>query len=190
MVYRILITFLLIPALAFSYTVVRKDGKVFSGKLVVETSSEITLKDQEGVTIKFKKEQIDWDKTTIERQKVDEKDRVLDLSRPQSKVVEVRRVEEEKQKWTGDPISIDFKDIDIRDLFRFLAETGEFESGRGPWCKRNRYDQDDRCSVGPSPRCYLQNAWSGLHNRWECCEHQQIRSEKMAKKANVYWRAT
>lgn len=125
MFYRILITLFLIPALAFSYTVVRKDGKVFSGKLVVETSAEITLKDQEGVTIKFKKEQIDWDKTTIERQKEDENDRVLNLSRPLQGVVEVRRVEEERQKWTGESISIDFKDIDIRDLFRFLAETGD-----------------------------------------------------------------
>ena len=32
---------------------------------------------------------------------------------------------EQKKEWTGDPISIDFKDVDIRDLFRFLAETGK-----------------------------------------------------------------
>ncbi|HJZ11246.1 MAG TPA: hypothetical protein VJ521_03805, partial [Acidobacteriota bacterium] len=27
-----------------------------------------------------------------------------------------------KTKWTGEPISFDFKDIDIRDFFRFIAE--------------------------------------------------------------------
>ena len=116
---RVLVALLLVPVLAFSYTVVRKDGKTFHGKLVRESANEIILKDEEGVQIQFKKDQIDWDKTTVERRKEEKKGIAL---RP-GRAVELKR--EPKQKWTGEEISVDFKDIDIRDLFRFLAEKGD-----------------------------------------------------------------
>jgi type II secretory pathway component HofQ len=116
---RILILLLLIPALAYSYTVVRKDGKVFSGELVSESQDEIIIKDKDHVTIKFKKHQVDWDKTTSERQKEDQENSTTTL--PERREIETSRTTKE---WTGEKISVDFKDIDIRDLFRFLAETG------------------------------------------------------------------
>jgi type II secretory pathway component HofQ len=119
MFWRVLVALLLVPALAFSYTVVRKDGKTFQGKLVRESAGEIVLKDKDGVQIQFKKDQIDWDKTTAERRKEEEKQ----IGRRLGRSVELKR--EPKQKWMGEKISLDFKDIDIRDLFRFLAETGD-----------------------------------------------------------------
>jgi type II secretory pathway component HofQ len=119
MLLRVLIALLLVPALSFSYTVVRKDGKTFQGKLVRESADEIVLKDKDGVQIQFKKDQIDWDKTTVERRKEEKKQIAGPLARP----LELKR--EPKQKWMGEKISLDFKDIDIRDLFRFLAETGD-----------------------------------------------------------------
>jgi type II secretory pathway component HofQ len=117
---RLLILIALIPSVAFCYTVVRKDGKKFTGDLVRESAEEVLLKDEDGITIRFKKDQIDWDKTTAERQKEEKKE----IAKTPDKTIEIRRVEQKKE-WTGDPISIDFKDVDIRDLFRFLAETGK-----------------------------------------------------------------
>ena len=117
---RLLILIALIPSVAFSYTVVRKDGKKFTGDLVRESAQEVLLKDKDGVTIRFKKDQIDWDKTTAERQTEEKKE----MEKAPDQSIEIRRVEQKKE-WTGDPISIDFKDVDIRDLFRFLAETGK-----------------------------------------------------------------
>ncbi|MCI0411432.1 secretin and TonB N-terminal domain-containing protein [bacterium] len=127
MFYRILIMLLLVPALAFSYTIVRKDGKTFQGKLVHESTDEIVLKDEEGVTIKFNKNQIDWDKTNAARRKT-EKEKT-------TRAIELRR--ERKKEWTGEKISVDFKDVDIRDLFRFLARTGELNLVIHPDVKGN-----------------------------------------------------
>jgi len=124
MFYRIMISLLLLPALASPYTIVRKDGKVFKGRLVLETAEEISVKDEDGVTIRFNKDQIDWDKTTLERQKEDNKPGARTRTLSSAGPVEVKREELRKKKWTGEPISVDFKDVDIRDLFRFLAETG------------------------------------------------------------------
>jgi type II secretory pathway component HofQ len=119
MILRFLIALLLVPAFAFSYTVVRKDGKIFQGKLVRESAAEIVLKDQEGVQIQFKKDQIDWDKTTAQRRKEEKEG----ISRKPARAFELKR--EPKRKWIGEEISVDFKDIDIRDLFRYLAEKGD-----------------------------------------------------------------
>ncbi len=115
---RVFIALLLVPALAIPYTIVRKDGKIFQGELIRESADEVVLKDNEGTTIKFKKDQIDWDKTTIERRK----EKKQEIARG-PRAVEIKR--EQKLEWTGEKISLDFKDIDIRDLFRFLAETGD-----------------------------------------------------------------
>ena len=119
MLFRVLIALLLLPVLAFPYTVVRKDGKTFQGKLVRESADEIVLKDKDGVQIQFKKDQIDWDKTTAQRRK-EEKERI---ARKPGRAFELKR--ESRRKWIGEEISVDFKDIDIRDLFRFLAEKGD-----------------------------------------------------------------
>jgi len=109
---------ILAPILVFGYTVVRKDGKVFSGELIQETAEEVILKDQEGITLKFRRNQIDWNQTTIERKKEEKKEPVVSRQ-----TIEIRKKKKES-KWVGEPINIDFKDIDVRDLFRFLAETG------------------------------------------------------------------
>lgn len=115
-----LVLTLLIPTLAFSYTVVRKDGKKFEGTLVQETSDQIMIKDRDGVTIRFKKDQLDLTKTSAEPEK-DEKHRA---EYPSTREIEIRSVVKVKPQWVGEPITVDFKDIDIRDLFRFLAQTG------------------------------------------------------------------
>jgi len=111
---------LLIPAIAFSYTVVRKDGKKFEGTLIQETNDQIILKDSDGVSIRFKKDQLDLTKSSAEPAK-NEKHHA---EYPSTKEIEIRSVVQVKPKWIGEPITVDFKDIDIRDLFRFLAQTG------------------------------------------------------------------
>jgi len=116
---RVLITLLLVPTLAFSYTIVRKDGKTFQGELIRESADQIVLKEEDGVAIQFKKDQIDWDKTTVERRKEEKQE----IAKTPVRSVEIKRTR--KQEWTGEKISLDFKDIDIRDIFRFLAETGD-----------------------------------------------------------------
>jgi type II secretory pathway component HofQ len=116
----LLISLLLIPALAFSYTVVRKDGKKFVGTLVQETEDQIMIKDRDGVTIRFKKDQLDLTKTNLEPEK-EKEHRAQPLS---NREIEIRTIFPVKHQWVGEPISVDFKDIDIRDLFRFLAQTG------------------------------------------------------------------
>jgi len=119
MFWRTFVLLLLIPTLGFSYTVIRKDGKRFDGTLVQESENEVLIKDRDGVTLRFKKGQIDWEKTVAERTS-EEKTGV----RPKERTIEIKSVQK-SPKWSGDPISIDFKDIDIRDLFRVLAETGK-----------------------------------------------------------------
>jgi hypothetical protein len=117
----LLIMFLMIPTLAFSYTVVRKDGKKFVGTLVQETAEQIIIKDSDGVKIHFKKEQLDMAKTGAEP----EDKETHRAESPSTREIEIRHVVQVKHKWIGDPITIDFKDIDVRDLFLFLAKTGD-----------------------------------------------------------------
>ena len=116
----VVVLVLVLSTPAFSYTVVRKDGKKFDGVLIRESAVEVIMTDTTGVTIRFKKEQIDWDKTTAARQSEEK----TTPKTPLPKTVEIKRTPKEPG-WIGEPISIDFKDIDIRDLFRFLAETGD-----------------------------------------------------------------
>ena len=118
MLLRIMLLLLFIPTLSFSYTIVRKDGKKFTGELVQQTPQETVIKDSEGTEMKFKADQIDWKATTQEIQKLDQ---------PASTSSQQKEVEEQgSTRWTGEPMSFDFKDIDIRDFFRFLADTQHF----------------------------------------------------------------
>jgi type II secretory pathway component HofQ len=120
--FRFFLLLWLMPAVAFSYTVVRKDGKQFDGELIRETEDVISLKDKDGLTINFQKDQIDWNKTTQARQEEE--------SQTKSKVtIAPVRLDEptitiplKEQKWSGEPISVDFKDADVRDLFIFIAD--------------------------------------------------------------------
>jgi hypothetical protein len=58
--------FLLVPAISFSYTLVRKDGRTFSGELVSKTDQTVVIRDSRGITVKFKADQVDWNKTKSE----------------------------------------------------------------------------------------------------------------------------
>jgi type II secretory pathway component HofQ len=117
MVYRTLLVLLLFPMFAFPFTLVRKDGKVFSGRLVQQSPEGMVIKDSEGVTIKFQAHQIDWNQTTIEIQNQEKP--VIVTPAPQPRILrEARPVD----RWTGEPFTFDFKDIDVKDLFRFIAD--------------------------------------------------------------------
>lgn len=121
MIYRILLLTLVLPALAFSYTVVRNDGRSFSGELIQHSPQETIIKDQEGIKIKFKANQIDWSQTTAQIQK----DGQASASRiiPRKHDYATKEItNREGDRWTGEPFSFDFKDIDIKDLFRFIAD--------------------------------------------------------------------
>jgi type IV pilus assembly protein PilQ len=111
---RVLLSVLIFPAFAFSYTLVRSDGKVFSGSLIQQTQQETIIKDADGITIKFLAHQIDWNQT----------DRNVEQSKPEPAPVKPLQTSEiaEPSKWRGERTSFDFKEIDIKDLFRFIAD--------------------------------------------------------------------
>jgi type II secretory pathway component HofQ len=123
MLHRIFLLILIVPTFAFSYTVVRSDGRSFSGELIQQTPNETIIKDFEGVTLKFSANQIDWDQTTI-RIRNEEKRRVAKAVLPEAdfKIKEISNRNQRTTEWTGEPFSFDFKDIDIKDLFRFIAD--------------------------------------------------------------------
>lgn len=123
MLHRIFLLILIVPTLAFSYTVVRSDGRSFSGELIQQTSNETIIKDFEGVTLKFSANQIDWDQTTI-RIRNEEERRIAKAVLPEAdfRVKEISNRNQRTTEWTGEPFSFDFKDIDIKDLFRFIAD--------------------------------------------------------------------
>lgn len=110
---RVLLSVLIFPTFAFSYTLVRNDGKIFSGSLIQQTSQETIIKDADGITIKFLAHQIDWNQTShnIEQQK------------PVQQAVPAKQNQiAEPSVWSGERTSFDFKEIDIKDLFRFIAD--------------------------------------------------------------------
>lgn len=117
MFYRVLLSVLIFPAFAFSYTLVRNDGKVFSGSLIQQTPQETIIKDADGITIKFLAHQIDWNQTSHD---------VVQPEQTQSEPAPVKPNQvsqiSEPEKWTGERTSFDFKEIDIKDLFRFIAD--------------------------------------------------------------------
>lgn len=116
---RILILMLLLPSLAICYTIVRKDGKTFSGELVKQTPEETVLKDKDGTILKFKADQIDWDKRTAEIKKAEQ----IREKEPQKQKHSFSTKDISKQDaWTGETISFDFKDMDIRDFFLFVGD--------------------------------------------------------------------
>jgi type II secretory pathway component GspD/PulD (secretin) len=115
MFYRVLLSVLIFPAFAFSYTLVRNDGKVFSGSLIQQTPQETIIKDADGITIKFLAHQIDWNQTAH------------DVVQPEpTRPAPATQIQppqiSEQEKWTGERTSFDFKEIDIKDLFRFIAD--------------------------------------------------------------------
>jgi type II secretory pathway component HofQ len=116
MIFRILGVLLLLPSLAFSYTVVRKDGRLFSGDLVSESKEEIILRDSRGIEVKFRIDQLDMKSTGAANSAAPQT-----RSLPQTNQAFTINWSGPGQ-WTGEPISVDFKDIDIRDFFRFIAE--------------------------------------------------------------------
>ena len=119
MIYRALLVLLLFPLFAFPYSVVRKDGKVFTGELVRQSPQEIIVKGSDGVTIQFRADQIDWDKTTAElRNEESQKQKEIRLYRPEDSA---RQPAVQAERWTGERLTFDFKDIDIRDFFLFIA---------------------------------------------------------------------
>lgn len=120
----LLLIVFLFPSLVFSYTVVRKDGRPFSGDLVSETSEHIILEDKIGITVKFRKDQLDLQKTKQANEKVKAEKKKSQLDAPKKEALPETKnpLASENSRWTGEPISVDFKDVDLRDFFLFIAE--------------------------------------------------------------------
>lgn len=121
MTYRFLLLFLLLPVLASAYSVVRKDGKIFTGELIRQNAAGITLKDHDGITISFRSDQIDWEKTTAALQN-EEKHQRKEIKLPNLEYETKQITPPAHHEWTGERLTFDFKDIDIRDFFRFIAD--------------------------------------------------------------------
>lgn len=116
MYWKYLLVLLFIPALAFPYTVIRKDGRPFSGEVVREDKEFILLRDNRGIEVKFRVDQLDMNRTkdansgTAQTKPSLQTFPTMDLKRA------------EATGWVGEPITVDFKDIDIKDFFRFISE--------------------------------------------------------------------
>jgi type II secretory pathway component HofQ len=121
---RLLFILLLLPSFVFSYTVVRKDGRPFKGDLVNETPEFIMLEDQIGIQVKFRKDQLDLEKTKQANAPgaKEDKDAAFAPKPEPLKERTIGKVDQEENGWTGEKISVDFKDIDIKEFFRFIAE--------------------------------------------------------------------
>jgi type II secretory pathway component HofQ len=121
---RLLLFLLLVPSFVFSYTVIRKDGRPFNGDLISETEEHLILEDKIGIRVKFRKDQLDLEKTKQANsgsRKEDKDAAFAPKPDPNYETKTIGRVDEET-KWSGEKISVDFKDIDIKDFFRFIAE--------------------------------------------------------------------
>ncbi len=120
---RILLMLLLIPSFVLSYTVVRKDGRPFKGDLVIETNDHIILEDQIGIKVKFRKDQLDLEKTKEANSGLKKEDKDAAFA-PKAEPYTEKTIgkESEETTWSGEKISVDFKDVDIKDFFRFIAE--------------------------------------------------------------------
>lgn len=116
MFFRVLLSILIWPALSFSYTLVRTDGKIFSGSLIQQTPQETIIKDTDGITIKFLAHQIDWNRTALNVEQQQPAPEPIPSKRDQTAEIT------QASQWTGERVSFDFKDIDIKDLFRFIAD--------------------------------------------------------------------
>lgn len=116
---RVLFLLLLCPTFLLPYTVVRKDGKVFSGELMQQSPQAILLKGKDGVTLRFEAHQIDWDMTTEAlRKEESSKEKAATVRQMGFETREIAK----RRKWVGEPMTFDFKDLDIRDFFRFIAD--------------------------------------------------------------------
>jgi len=121
MFFRITLLLLVLPAFAFPYTVVRTDGKSFSGRFIQQNAEATIIQDEEGVTLRFRANQIDWNQTSARIRKEEEQMiRATKLfSDRQKQEAEINKT---SRTWSGEPFTFDFKDIDIKDLFRFFAD--------------------------------------------------------------------
>jgi type II secretory pathway component HofQ len=117
--FYLLVLAILVPSLGFTFTVVRKDGRSFSGELVERTSEHVVIRDNRGITVTFKTDQIDWKKTGTARLEEEKKGKG-ELKFEEQNLE--RKQYNASKRWTGELISVDFKDIDIKDFFRFIAE--------------------------------------------------------------------
>jgi type II secretory pathway component HofQ len=119
MLYRALFFLLVLPALGFSYTVVRNDGKIFSGTLIEQSETVTVIRDDQGITIRFRADQIRGNQIVIA-----DSGSFLNSAdgTNQPDVPEHEATAKSSTRWTGQPMSFDFKAIDIADLFRFMAD--------------------------------------------------------------------
>ena len=113
---RAALILILTPALLFSYTVIRKDGRPFNGEMVREDKSFIVLRDPMGIEVKFRVDQLDMDRTRAANSGASQ-------TQQQTQTFPAVTIKNwDRSEWVGEPISVDFKDIDIKDFFRFIAE--------------------------------------------------------------------
>jgi type IV pilus assembly protein PilQ len=122
MFHRVLLLTLFVPAFTFAYTVVRSDGRTFSGELVQQTQDTTIIKDAEGIVIRFQANQIDWNQTTNAIRKAENERPAAPAIIPEMNDRQRDITPRQQHEWTGEPFSFDFKDIDIKDLFRFIAD--------------------------------------------------------------------
>src|SRR5262249_12001650 len=117
MILRIAALLLVLSSVAFSYTVVRNDGKMFSGTLIDLNETVTVIRDDQGVTLRFRTDQIRGNQIAVpvaaSQYQSSENTKSEVVAQPETAST---------SRWRGQPMSFDFKAIDIADLFRFMAD--------------------------------------------------------------------
>jgi len=101
--------------------VVRRDGQAVKGVLLWLRDAELALEGQDGVVLRLRADQVDWSRSRIQpRPPVESRMRRIWMRR--SHVIPAAPAR--PRHWSGSRISLDFKDADLKDVFRLMAQIG------------------------------------------------------------------
>ena len=86
-----------------------------------------------------------------------------------------------EKKYTGDPISVNLKDVDLKDFFRLIHEISGLNVVLDPSVRGNVTPGPRRSSLGPGPGHRVAQQWAHQGNRRQCSTdrdagHSQARS--------------
>jgi hypothetical protein len=99
--------------------VVRRDGLALEGVLLWLRDAELALEGRDGVVLRLRADQIDWSRSRIQpRPPVESPMRRMWTSSPRVVSGALAR----PRRWSGSRISLDFKDADLKDVLRLMAQ--------------------------------------------------------------------
>jgi len=120
MIKKMLVLFkiIILASFAFADTLIRMDNYYLEGKFLRKSNNFIIFKGDDEVIYYFKHWQVK--SLILEKEKGEEK--IADVQSSAQRII----IEESRKLRDGERISLDVKDMDIRDLFLELAKIGNF----------------------------------------------------------------